>query len=102
MGIVNQAVQTGTLSMPHPEYSYITLASPNRLYSARENLFEPPGFEPALKLTEAEVLTNRLRPQNYKLHIIAPLVKSAVCTGLKATGAQICLQFSWQSGMVHT
>jgi hypothetical protein len=64
MGVANQAVQTGKLSMPHPECSYITLASPGRLYSARENLFEPSGFEPALEPTEAEALTERLRPQN--------------------------------------
>jgi hypothetical protein len=45
MGIANQAVQTGTLSMPHPEYSYIDLASPGRLCSAREiNLFLPAGI----------------------------------------------------------
>ncbi len=44
MGIANQAVQTGTLSMPHPEYSYIDLASPGRLYSARENLLLPTGI----------------------------------------------------------
>jgi hypothetical protein len=34
MGIANQSVQTGMLSMPHPEYSYIDLASSGRLYSA--------------------------------------------------------------------
>jgi hypothetical protein len=44
MGIANQAVQTGMLSMPHPEYSYIDLASPGRLYSARENLLLPAGI----------------------------------------------------------
>ncbi len=44
MGIANQAVQTGTLSMPHPEYSYIDLAFPGRLYSARENILLPAGI----------------------------------------------------------
>ncbi len=69
MGIANQAVQTGMLSTPHPEYSYITLATPSRLYSA----LELPGFEPALEQTEAEALTDRLRPQNYLnnvLHVV--------------------------------
>jgi hypothetical protein len=41
MGTANQIVQTGTLSMPTQSIPCITLASPGRLYSARENLFEP-------------------------------------------------------------
>ncbi len=59
-GIVNQAVQAVTLSMPHPKYSYITIASQGRLNSAREiNLFEPQGLKLALEPTEAEA-TNAL------------------------------------------
>jgi hypothetical protein len=85
MGIANQAVQTGTLSMPHPEYSYITLASPGRLYSAQENLFEPPGFEPAFEQTEAKALTYRLRPQNI-LQVVLALVKA---------GVQFCILPHW-------
>jgi hypothetical protein len=65
IGSANLAVPTTIRSMPHLEYFYVTLASPCRLYSTRENLFGLPGFEPALKPTEAEALTNRLQPQHH-------------------------------------
>ncbi len=62
--IANQAVET---EFCQPEYSYITLASPSRLYSTPEiYLFAPLGFKPALESTEPEMLTNALRPQNLK------------------------------------